>query len=393
MLKQKRNSGQEKFCNNSNINILFIFLLLFLLSCSKNNKNNQEGFIKTKIIDNDIYVRANSIEKYKTKIYGIYTDEKSLALKKFEIDKNLETDLSISFVDKVDNELKTTGSNDTYIYKIDNEYENILYKDQKTDTKRILKYITKNIDEEMWTIYPQNISPIEYAPFIYNDKTYLIYYDTTFSVGIFENNNIKKTNFNLIKNSKEIYNLKITKLNDIVKIYFINENKELLENSYKITNKNNNIEFLPQKTELIDRDIKIYDVKIDEEYKSSILYYREKDNSLNFYKDGKKDIVGYFSDIYALNLIYLDKRFLFCISTLSTTNQNKKTEDKYSYPFILIYTKDKSKKNIKWLEKELLSSEIPILSISSTIDKENLFILVGSNNLTLIKIDKSKFDL
>ena len=396
----------NKYFKKSNIiNVLFIsILLLFLLSCSKNRENNQKNSIKTKIIDTDIYVRAVAIEKYEIYIYGIYTDEKTLGLKRFEINKDLETNLSISFVDKVGNELKTTGSSDKYIYKIDNGSESILYKDQKTDTKRILKYITKNIDEKTWTIYPQNISPKEYATFVYNDKIYVVYYEDTFYMGIIENNNIKKTNFNLIKNSKELHSLKITKFNDTIKIYFINENNELLENSYKITDKNN-VEFLLQKTNLIDGDIKTYDVKIDGEGKSLILYYKEKDNSLNFYREGNlnkevaKDIVGYFNDIYAIHLINLNEKFIFCISTLSITDQgkkidyNKKTEERFSYPFILIYPKNKSKKTVKWYEEELFLSEIPILSINSTIDEESLYILTGNNNLTLIKIDKSKFDL
>ncbi len=371
--------------------IISIILCVFLIlspSCTKKENDNPKDFSSNKIIDTDIYARANSIAKNDTKLCGVYTDEKTLGLKRFEIDENLANEPSISFIDKVGNELKSSSS-DKYIYIVDKERESLIYKDQKTDTKRILKYIVKNIDKKNWTIYPQNISPTEYAIFEHNNKVYLIYYEDSFSVGLFENNMVKKINSSLVKNSKELYNLKISKIDNIIKIYFTNENGELLENTYKIGDKDN-IEFSFQKSDLIDTNIKNYDVNMNNEYKSSILYYKESDSSLNFYRDGKKEVVGYFNDIYALHLIELNNKLMFCLSIME---QKREGEEIFSYPFLFIYPKEKSKKKIEWLEKEFFSSEIPILSISSLADENNLYILTGSNSLTLIKIDRSKFNL
>ncbi|HOV15539.1 MAG TPA: hypothetical protein PK771_14725 [Spirochaetota bacterium] len=364
--------------------ISIIFLILFF-SCDK--KKDINDYISKKEIDNDLFVKNISVINRSEVTSGIYSDYKTASLKSFTIKDDIFT---TAFVDKIYSASKISYDMERefqYFYKNDTEY--LFYIDYEKNNKQIFKSLSKKSTENSWIVHPQKIKPKDYAMFENYDKISALYYDDDLKFGILNDSEIEFiSNIKIeIKNIKNI-NLLFNTSDNILNLFYINNDEELIMQKIKVTNIENTIVFDDIGKIKINDKIKLYDIKL---YNNKVycVYYKTKDYSLNIYseKNSKSEKIGYFTDINSLNLFFNDN---LSIIFYSCVNLNKSKKDEEKFYISMIFNKE-SFSSKKWSEDILMYSENPILSIFSFIDDEGLSIYTGGSFLNQIKIKKDFF--
>lgn len=353
----------------------FFILIIFFLGCYSNFRDIS-SIVKPEILDDEIYSKFMTVNDLRI----VYSDEKTLSIKYYDLENR-----KISFLDKVDNEPKTNILCGKHLYFLLNGIEYLFYIDNINEKKNNFKLITKKINQDNWEVFLNNIKPIEFSGFSFNENIFLITYSNEINFFYLVDNNLKEVEFKDKERfiDKDIKNIKCFLNKDILFLFYI-INKELFLTTFTITQKENTFSINLLQNEIkIYNNVECYNVNF---YKDRyyVVFYDNSKFILNIYNSNDKSIkkIGYFLNIFSIEVVNNNEELFIIYSSLDT----KKVKDNRYY-ISLIYNK-----SYIWAETLLSYFDYPVFNIKvkALLKSDKIRVIGSGNTLFTFDIDLKK---
>lgn len=358
--------------------LTILITLLTLISCKKEEIDYLKGQFKQRVIDENIYTKAVSLQKAGETIYFLYSDETTVTIKKASLKGDT---VEANYIDSIDTDSRINPTFSKSYLSITEEEEELFYYDFQSEKVSVFKHLTRKGDTKEYTIDTLDINCTLYDIF-FKEYYYFLYYNESLGLSLLKDGELENYEIKGYKNGK-IERFTILSIDDDkINIVLLNDKMELYNTVLKLDSSTTTAEV--RYNSKIDDEVKLYDFKTDSNRLEG-LYYK-KDYSLNYYR-GVAEKVGYFPSIIELHLLYNRERPLFILS------EYDRNESKEQYLLSAIFqTPPYDKKRDSWKKEVLMESDQPLYSINSLAEPEGFHITIGGHVLYLLSFEASLLD-
>lgn len=352
--------------------------LLLLISCEKEEIDYLKGQYKRRVIDENIYTKAVTLQKEGDTIYFLYSDETTVTIKKASLRGD---EVEAGYIDSIDTDSRINPTFSKSYLSLTEEKEELFYYDFQSEKVNVFKHLTRSGDEEEYSIDTLEINCTIYDIF-FKEHYYFLYYNETLALSLLKDGELQNYEIKGYKNGK-IERFNILSIDDkSINIVLLNDKMELYNMVIKLDNQASTAAV--RYNSKLDSDVKLYDFKIKQNRLEG-LYYK-KDYSLSYYT-GVVEKVGYFPSIIELHLLYNRDRPLFVFS------EYDRNESKEQYLLSAIFqTPPYDKKRVTWKKEVLMESDQPLYSINSLTEPEKFHITIGGHVLYLLTFEAALLD-
>ena len=355
--------------------IYIIITFCLIISCTKKEVNlDLSESVSESVVDTDVYLRSISVHNVGDSLRIIYCDEQTQALKYALF---TESDCTISYIDKVDTSEKHNANMGVHGYEVVGNREYLVYEEYKSEKKMYFKVINRRFNKPSWTLDIAGVNPTEFLTFSYDDNLFIMYTDDRLIAKQYDSG---LASVRISEEIRGVINPRLYKNNssDTFYLYCI-ENNMLAQRKMRIA-KNSSYHIETLESAAVGENVKAYSVSLDAANRPYLLIYNENDYTMTLHDPdaAKPQLMGYYSNVYALESIIIDGHIYFVVSSVVPEENNPLT-----YQMTLIYCDNKG----NWQEGSLIQTSAPVYQLCLAEYRNQLYIIYGINSLIMAQVN------
>ncbi len=348
--------------------------VIVLAACTKQESVDLSAYTQTTVVDSDIYLRSLSAKVINDSVRLVYGDERTQTLKYAAVTSSSS---ECSYIDKVDTIEKNNSCLGYHNYVVTDKAEYLVYEEYKSQKDMYFKVLNRRFGKSNWTVDIISLNCSSYNSFDYDNNLFIMY-PTEHKIAVKQYDN-GLASVTYTDDEAKAFDLNIVPSNEPQRKYvYYTDNNTLYEKSVNIS-KTSKYAAQCDTTRTVGNNIKLYDVFIDINNRSNLIYYNEGKHALYLdLADSEPVLMGYFANLYCINSVFINDKVYFVISTTKTT-----ADGQINYEIALIYID----KNGEYRESSLVKTDLPISIMKSVCFDNRVCIIYGYTELCISRID------